>query len=79
MCLILMQHKHHPKTPSNMANISTNTTNASVLESLLKQGDIGDKKEKNDVADCDHVVIIHGDLATSEQIDVTRVTRGGAK
>ena len=54
-----------------MPKLSANTKNASVLEDLLKQGGIGDKTEMNDITNCDHVTIIHGDLVTAEQISVT--------
>lgn len=43
--------------------------NASVLEDLFKQGGMGDSSKSSGVKDIgDQVIIVHGDLLTSEQV-----------
>ncbi|KAH9951072.1 hypothetical protein B0H21DRAFT_801792 [Amylocystis lapponica] len=57
-------------------NESTIQGNADALDSLFKQGGIGDAREAPGVTDIgDHVVLVHGDLSTCERVQSLQVSR----
>ncbi|EGO30293.1 hypothetical protein SERLADRAFT_431796 [Serpula lacrymans var. lacrymans S7.9] len=59
---------------------STVDGNVEVLESLLRQGGISDKNDKDfdedhDIDMSEYILLIHGDLLTKEQVDSVRDMR----
>ncbi|KAG1754911.1 uncharacterized protein EDB91DRAFT_1043064 [Suillus paluster] len=68
--------------PCRSMNIKQSTTdgNVEVLVNLFRQGGIGDKSEndfdaEHDVDMSEHVILVHGDLLTKEQVDSVQSSR----
>ncbi|GBE79276.1 hypothetical protein SCP_0204740 [Sparassis crispa] len=61
-------------------NQSTVQGNADALEDLFQQGEVGDSTAKPGCRDVgDHVVLVHGDLATCERVQSLQQSRGEEK